>query len=90
MGLAEIFTPDGNHFSTVIHSEMPVFIDSINQDTRVTIDEDGVKAASYLIIEGVGSPEPPNEIIDFILDRPFVFVITSNSIPLFVGTVNHP
>ena len=90
MGLAELFTPDGNHFSTVIHSEMPVFIDSINQDTRVTIDEDGVKAASYLIIEGVGSPEPPNEIIDFILNRPFVFVITSNSLPLFTGTVNHP
>ena len=90
MGLADIFEPVGNHFSTVIDSQMPVFLSSINQDTRVTIDEDGVKAASYLVIEGAGSPEPPNEIIDFILDRPFVFVVTSNSIPLFVGAVNHP
>jgi len=90
LGLAALFTPDGNHFSTVLESEMPVFIDSIHQDTRVTIDEDGVKAASYLVLQGAGSAEPPTEIIDFILDRPFVFVIATNSIPLFVGTVNHP
>ena len=90
LGLTDIFAPVGNHFSTAVDSQMPVFLDSINQDTRVTIDEDGVKAASYIVIEGVGSTEPPKEIIDFILDRPFVFAITSNSIPLFVGTVNHP
>lgn len=90
LGLTDIFAPVGNHFSTAVDSQMPVFLDSINQDTRVTIDEDGVKAASYIVIEGVGSTEPPKEIIDFVLDRPFVFAITSNSIPLFVGTVNHP
>ena len=90
LGLTDIFAPVGNHFSTAFDSQMPVFLDSINQDTRVTIDEDGVKAASYIVIEGVGSTEPPKEIIDFVLDRPFVFAITSNSIPLFVGTVNHP
>ncbi len=90
LGLADIFEPDGNHFPAAINGETPVFLDSINQDSRVTIDEDGIKAASYLIIEGAGSAEPPKEIIDFVLDRPFVFVITSHSIPLFVGTVNHP
>ena len=90
LGLTDIFAPVGNHFSAAVDSQMPVFLDSINQDTRVTIDEDGVKAASYIVIEGVGSTEPPKEIIDFVLDRPFVFAITSNSIPLFVGTVNHP
>lgn len=30
------------------------------------------------------------EIIDFVLDRPFLFVITKNSIPLFAGVVNEP
>jgi UDP-N-acetylmuramoyl-L-alanyl-D-glutamate--2,6-diaminopimelate ligase len=34
--------------------------------------------------------EPPEEIIDFILDRPFIFAIITESIPLFMGTVNTP
>lgn len=91
MGLNELFEPYGNDFSTSVDSEIPVFLDSINQDTRVTIDEDGVKAASYIILDfGAGAAEPPTEIIDFILDRPFVFAITNRSIPMFVGTVNNP
>ena len=91
MGLTGIFDPLGNDFSTSVDSEIPVFLDSINQDTRVTIDEDGVKAASYIILEfGAGAAQPPDEIIDFILDRPFVFAITTESIPMFVGAVNNP
>ena len=54
------------------------------------IDEEGVKAATYIEIPGATSPAPPEEIIDFIIDRPFVFAITTDSIPLFVGTVNAP
>ena len=91
MGLAAIFDPLGNDFSTSVDGETPVFLDSINQDTRVTIDEDGVKAASYIILEfGAGAAPPPEEIIDFVLDRPFLFAITTESIPLFVGAVNNP
>lgn len=91
MGLTEIFEPFGNDFSASVDSETPVFLDSINQDTRVTIDEDGAKAASYIILEfGAGAAQPPDEIIDFILDRPFVFAITTDSIPMFAGTVNTP
>jgi len=33
---------------------------------------------------------PPDDIIDFVLDRPFVFAITSDQLPLFVGTLNMP
>ena len=35
--------------------------------------------------------EPPEEEIDFTLDRPFLFVITSpDNLPMFVGVVNDP
>ena len=68
----------------------PPHIASIHQDTRVKIDEEGVTAASYIEIVGAGAAAPPDEIIDFILDRPFVFAVTKNQIPLFVGTVNRP
>lgn len=91
MGLTGIFDPFGNDFSASVDSDIPVFLDSINQDTRVTIDEDGVKAASYIILDfGAGAAAPPDEIIDFILDRPFVFAITKENIPMFIGTVNNP
>ena len=91
MGLTKIFDPLGNDFSPSIDSKIPVYLDSINQDTRVAIDEEGVTAASYILLEfGAGAAMPPEEIIDFVLDRPFVFAITSDQIPLFVGTVNMP
>lgn len=91
MGLTKIFEPLGNDFSPSIDSEIPVYLDSINQDTRVAIDEEGVTAASYILLEfGAGAAPPPDEIIDFVLDRPFVFAICSDQIPLFVGTVNMP
>ena len=34
--------------------------------------------------------ETLEEIIDFVLDRPFLFVITNDNIPLFAGCVNNP
>ena len=63
----------------------------LRDDTRVKIDEKGVTAASYIELNfGAGAAMPPDEIIDFVLDRPFVFVVTRDQIPLFVGTVNTP
>jgi len=91
MGLADLFNPLGNDFTPSVESDYPVFLDSIGQNTRITIDEDGVKAASYIFLDfGAGAAEPPDEIIDFVLNRPFVFAVTTESIPLFVGTVNDP
>ena len=91
MGLTKIFKPVGNDFTPSIDSEIPVYLDSISQDTRVAIDEKGVTAASYIELQfGAGAAAPPEEIIDFILDRPFVFAICTDQIPLFVGMVNVP
>lgn len=94
-GLTNLFELYGNDFSPSIikanENDDPVYLDSINQDTRVMIDEKGVVAASYIELDfGAGAAAPPNEIIDFVLDRPFVFAVTKSQIPLFVGTVNTP
>lgn len=94
-GLTKIFKLYGNDFSPSIikanEQNDPVYLDSIHQDTRVKIDEKGVVAASYIELNfGAGSAMPPDEIIDFVLDRPFVFAVTKSQIPLFVGTVNTP
>ena len=54
------------------------------------MDESGVTAFGYLELQSPGSPQPPKEIIDFILDRPFLFVIEKNQIPLFTGVIRQP
>jgi len=34
---------------------------------------------------------PPKDEVDFVLDRPFLFVLTgTDGMPLFVGVVNDP
>ena len=89
LGISDVFTPGTADFSPAIENET-VFVSSVNQAVRVQIDEQGVKAAAYIEIPGAGAAAPPEEIIDFVLDRPFLFVITSNNLPLFAGAVNAP
>ena len=89
MGVTDVFSEGIADFSAIT-GDVPIFLTAANQSVRVEIDEEGVKAAAYIEIPGAGSAAPPDEIIDFILDRPFIFAITTNSIPLFMGTVNNP
>ena len=90
LGITDIFDLKTSDF-TAITADSPVFITSVNQAARVIIDEQGVKAAAYIEFPGAGAAAPPEEIIDFILDRPFLFVIASSEgIPLFTGVVNEP
>ena len=93
-GLTKVFDWTQCGFGSALESKTsayPVYLAGINQDTRVKIDEKGIVAASYIELNfGAGDAEPPTEIIDFVLDRPFVFAVVKNQLPLFVGTVNQP
>ena len=89
MGVTDVFNEGSANFSEIT-GDVPVFLTAANQSVRVQIDEEGVKAAAYIEFPGATSPMPPEEIIDFVLDRPFLFAITTESIPLFMGTVNNP
>ena len=88
MGVTKVFDVESSDF-TAITSDSPVYVTAVNQSARVEIDEKGVKAATYIEIPGCGSAMPPEEIIDFVLDRPFVFVISKGNLPLFTGVVNN-
>ena len=89
MGVTDVFNEGAANFSEIT-GNVPIFLTAANQSVRVQIDEEGVKAAAYIEFPGATSPAPPEEIIDFILDRPFIFAITTDNIPLFMGTVNNP
>ncbi len=93
MGITDVFDPAADSFAETVYSHKlgtGVWLSGANQSTRVAIDEKGVTAASYLEFPGAGAAQPPTEEIDFILDRPFFFVITRGSLPLFAGVVNEP
>lgn len=91
MGITDVFRSGSADFSPSVESSLPVYLTSVNQATRVAIDEEGVTAASYIEEPAPGAAPPPDQIIDFILDRPFLFVITNRyHIPLFSGVVNEP
>ena len=61
-----------------------------NHAARVVIDEEGCTAAAFTVVAPGGSAAPEDE-VDFVLDRPFLFCITGDSgLPLFVGIVNNP
>ena len=89
LGITDLFRYGAADFSASL--EEPAFISSANQAVRVKIDETGVTAAAYIELPAAGAAAPPDEIIDFILDRPFLFLITdSTGIPLFAGSVQNP
>ena len=90
MGITELFQPGAADFSASL--EEPAFISAANQAVRVKIDETGVTAAAYIEFPAPGEAPPiEREIIDFILNRPFLFVITDyTGIPLFAGSVQQP
>lgn len=90
MGITDVFDGGKSDFSAIT-SGTPLYISAVNQAARVTVDEQGVKAASYIEMPTRGVGMPLEQTVDFILDRPFLFVIADNEgTPLFVGLVNNP
>ncbi|MBR6513956.1 MAG: hypothetical protein IKT46_03885 [Clostridia bacterium] len=64
-------------------------LSSMVHGARVTVDEKGCKAAAFTMLL-CGATAAPLDEIDFVLDRPFVFVINGyDGLPLFIGTVNN-
>ena len=90
LGLTDAFDPKTADFSPLTNTP-DVFLSEIKHGTRIAVDEKGVTASAYTIIPGAGAAMPPDEEIDFTLDRPFLFAVYGeDNLPLFVGIVNRP
>jgi serine protease inhibitor len=90
LGIADAFDPEKADFSAIVTGEA-CWLDSVDHAARVAIDETGVTAAAYTVMLMCGAGMPPAEQTDFVLDRPFLFVIASrDNLPLFAGIVNQP
>ncbi|MBQ7922420.1 MAG: serpin family protein [Clostridia bacterium] len=91
LGITDVFDGSKADFSPVTDEAEEIFLSDVKHAARVTIDEKGCTAAAYTVMRMAGAAMPPEEEVDFVLDRPFVFVITgADGMPLFVGVVNDP
>lgn len=95
LGVTDVFDPAAADFSPAVKNTAALlpYISKAEHSARLAIDEKGVTAAACTEFEmrSGGSPVQPEEKVDFVLDRPFVFVLTgADDLPLFVGVVNRP
>ena len=70
-------------------TSLDTFLTQAEQMTRVSVDEEGVEAAAVTILEPkAGASEPSDQAFVMNLNRPFLFVLRNQGVPLFVGVVN--
>ena len=77
-------------FSEMIENADDVYINKIEQQSKIKLDEKGVEAAAYTEIGYCGAGMPQDN-AEMILDRPFLYAVTSSSgAILFVGICENP
>ncbi len=92
LGATDIFDSRKADFTPLAgKSAKGIFVSQVRHAARVQIDEKGCTAAAFTEISFDGGAMPPEDETDFVLDRPFLFVITGDTgHPLFIGTVSQP
>ena len=91
LGITDVQTVGMADFTPLTTAnEQPLVLTQAKHAARVKIDEDGCEAAAYTILSVCETAAmPPEEVVEFTLDEPFVFAITGiDGLPLFVGVVN--
>lgn len=87
LGVEEIFNDSTSDIKSIKGND--VFVNSIMQNARIILDEEGTKAAAVTKVDSFPTASNPNEIIDFKIDHSFIYVIfDAKDVPLFVGVVN--
>lgn len=91
LGVTDVFEMGTADFSPILAEKDGGYVDEVKHAARVAVDEDGVTAAAFTVIFRTGAGMTTEDEMDFVLDRPFAFVIESqDGLPLFAGIVNQP
>ncbi len=93
LGVTDVFDYTVSNFDPLgASTDEPLYVSTAQHAARVKVDEEGCEAAAYTVIMTVcGAAMPPDDEVDFTLDRPFLFAVTGDSgLPLFTGVVNQP
>lgn len=86
MGVTDALSPEYADFSAL--SDNDIFLSGALQQSRVSLNENGVEAATYTELLLDGSDAPSDGHAEMLLTRPFIYVISRNGIPMFVGVIN--
>lgn len=95
LGVTDIFVPGQADFSPTVKNweELLPYINKTEHAAHVSVDETGVTGAAYTVVKmrPGGAPVQPEDEVDFVLDRPFLFAVTgADGLPLFLGIVQQP
>jgi len=91
MGVVNAFSETDANFAPLVTEEFtdPIFLSQANHAARVSIDEKGCTAASYVVMMMEAGAAMPTERVELKIDHPFLFVISGvDGLPLFAGIVN--
>ena len=91
LGVRDVFDTAVSDFTPLTTDlEDPIFVSQAKHAARVMIDEEGCTGAAYTVIMmAAGAAMPPEESVEFTVDRPFLFLVTNfDGLPLFTGVVN--
>ena len=88
MGVTDVFDDAISDF-TPMTDITGVYVSAASHAARVKIDEEGVEAAAFTVMMVAGNGMPPDEVVEFKADRPFLFALSDSSgLPLFLVIVN--
>lgn len=93
LGITDVFSDTASDFTPILPGSSELVLGTADHAARVAIDEEGVVAAAYtvMLLAPSSAPSLPGKTIDFVLDRPFLFLIQSkDGLPTFAGIVNTP
>lgn len=93
MGIEDLFDSVKGNFRKLLgegDNQPPVYVDKVEQATKVAVDENGCSVASYTVVEmREGAAMVNHKKYTINCNRPFLFVINNeyDRIPIFAGVV---
>jgi len=91
LGINDVFDKDVADFSKVTN-EKEVFMSKAILNTKFEVNETGIEAAAFSYLDCAFGSICLDELkqIKFKLNKPFMFSVISNELPVFVGTITNP
>lgn len=90
LGITDALDPSTADFSALTDSADKMFLSKAEHAAMVEIDEEGVTGAAYTALDVAEAAAPPDEILELVFDRPFLFMISGqDGSVLFSGIVRN-
>ena len=90
MGVKLAFDNNAADFSAISSDPRGFFLSDIVHQAFIDVNEKGVEAAASTEFGWAGCSDEYFKPADFFCDRPFLFILTCNYMPLFIGKFVKP